>query len=212
MTIKLFKKAVRNVLILFLLLFTLYSKAQLTVEGFIVDNKKDTIKATIWKNKKKRLDNKRNYSRITIIDSTGKEIVLSPDQITGYSKDNIYYHSIRPGNRSSYFAKNITYGKVELYYFKTLEIYLFKKNTEKQFYIVDAELDEFPVFSETAGITPSDINPKFINPMQPSEEEFRLFFSSYFSDCSLISNKVQSLLYKYNDIEVMFKHYNERCN
>ena len=201
----------RKVLILFLLFFALSTQAQLTTSGFIVDNKKDTIKATIWKNKKKRLDNKRNYSRITIIDSLGKEIVLSPDQITGYSKDSIYYRSIRPGHRSSYFVKNITYGKVELYYFKTLEKYLFKKKSETEFYIIDTELDESPVFSETAGITPDDINHKFINPIQLSEQEFRLFFSSYFSDCSLISNKVQSYLYKYNDIEVMFKHYNERC-
>ena len=137
--------------------------------------------------------------------------MLSPDQITAYYKDNNYYRSIRPGYRSSYFVKNITYGNVELYYFKTLEKYLFKKPTEKQFYIIDTELNEFPVFSETAGITPSDLNPKFINPMQPNEKEFRLFFSSYFSDCPLVSNKVQSFLYKYNDIEVMFKHYNTNC-
>lgn len=201
----------RKVFILFLLFFALSAQAQLTTRGFIVDNKGDTIETTIWKNKKKKQDYKRNFSRITIIDSLGKEIILSPNQITGYSKDNIYYLSIRPKDRTPFFVKNITYGKVELYYFKRLEIYLFKKNTEKQFYVIDTELDEDPVFSETAGITPSDINPHFINPMQPSEEEFRLFFSSYFGDCSLISNKVQSLLYKYNDIEVMFKHYNDRC-
>jgi len=202
-------RTVRNVLILFLLFFTLTSKGQLTIEGFIVNNMKDTIKATIWKNKKKRLDAKRNYSRITIIDSIGKEKVLSPDQITAYFKDNTYYRSIRPKDRSSYFVKNIVYGDVELYYFKTLEKYLFKKKSEKEFYIIDTELDETPVFIESVG---SNENPKFINPIQPSEKEFRKFFTPYFSDCPLISNKIRSLLYKYNDIEVMFKHYNERCN
>jgi len=184
-------------------------KGQLNVEGFIVNHKKDTIEVTIWKNKKKRLDNKRNYSRITIIDSTGEEKVLSPDQITAYFKDNTYYRSIRPENRSSYFAKNIVYGNVELYYFKTLEKYLFKKKSEKEFYIIDTELDETPVFVESVG---SNENPKFISPIQPSEKEFREFFIPYFSDCPLIPNKIRSLLYQYNDIELMFKHYNERCN
>jgi len=199
----------RKGILLFLLFFTLTSKGQLTVEGFIVDNKKDTIKATIWKNKKKRLDTKRNYSRITIIDSAKKEKVLSPDQITGYFKDNTYYRSIRPKDRSSYFVKNIVYGNIELYYFKTLEKYLFKKKSEKEFYIIDTELNEAPIFIESVGS--NQMNPKFINPIQASEKEFREFFIPYFSDCPLVSNKIRSLLYKYNDIELMFKHYNERC-
>ena len=118
MTFKLLIIITRKGLALFLLFFTLISKGQLTVEGFIVDNKKDTIKTTIWKNKKKRLDKKRNYSRITIIDSAQKEKVLSPDQITAYFKDNTYYRSIRPIGQRSYFVKNIVYGSIELYYFK----------------------------------------------------------------------------------------------
>ncbi len=58
------------------------------------------METTIWKNKKKKQDYKRNFSRITIIDSTGKERVLSPNQIKAYYKDNNYYRSIRPGYRS----------------------------------------------------------------------------------------------------------------
>jgi hypothetical protein len=202
---------VRNVLILFLLFFTLTSNGQLTVEGFIVNNKKDTIKTTIWKNKKKRLDKKRNYSRITIIDSTDKEKVLSPEQITAYSKENIYYRSIRPKNRSSYFVKNIIYGNVELYYFKTLEKYLFKKKSEKGFYIVDTELQTYQESTLNGNVNPSySEDTKLVS--FDSEKGFRNFFIPYFSDCPLISNKIQSQLYKYNDIEIMFKHYNERCN
>jgi hypothetical protein len=191
---------------LFLVLFCNHADCQLTVEGFIVNNEKDTLKATIWKNKKKRLDKKRNYSRITIIDSTGKEVVLSPDQIFAYSKDNSYYRSIRPDNRSSFFVKNITYGKVELYYFRTLEKYLFKKKSEKEFYIIDVELDENTPFMVGSNEDGSDLIP-----LKSSEKEFREFFIPYFNSCPLISNKISSQLYKYNDIELMFKHFNILC-
>ncbi len=56
------------------------------------------------------------------------------------------------------------------------------------------------------------MNHKFINPIQHSEKEFREFFIHYFNDCPLVSNKIRSQLYKYKDIEIMFKHYNERKN
>lgn len=205
--------------LLVLLLITLIHtvKAQSHVSGYIITNSRDTVECIFIVARKKKVDQGNNLHFTEII--SGDSLVrLTSADLLGYKKGDTFYKSFKPGSLdTTFFARQITTGKVVLYYSDVFGgKYYFKKRKERYYYELDSQSESI-VRSNTAVPGPlvaeqayqSLVNSS-IPDIQSNEGAYRDFFIEYFGDHQFIVNKLKQGFHTYSSIESMFIEYNRK--
>lgn len=190
------------ILVIFFISSTDKLYAQKILDGYINSKNKTKVNCKIFEPKNKFQE----YKFIEIYDTVHGIKKLYPNQIDGYNIKGNSYESILLddtilNSRIKIFTKVISKGKVTLLYSPILDnlildIYFFKKDNEKFYHIYRGEeiidLGEGPY--KTYGFN--------------KEQVFLSFFNWYFNDCPRISRALSSRTYTIEDIEMIFKDYN----
>lgn len=202
----------KRITAILLLLFTCGAlSAQDAVDGQIITLSRDTIACKILNTKKRKDQQRLNYTNLQILDSLGNVKQIAPKEIEGYIKDGEFYKSLYAKD-FSFFMLLITDGKVSLYFYPGYEMpagdkYIFKKRNEQEFNIMNASLEvtKQSGFS-TAAMTYSSRQATI--PLIDREKPFLNYFTEYFKDCPLLVRKMRSQWYSSSDVVQIFKDYN----
>jgi len=136
-----------------------------------------------------------------------------PSEIVGYRIDSTDFISYTSDN-DSYFIKQLKTGKAYLYERESIPsdkrfLYYLRFSSSPNFYIInpfDNNVIENRLTksssSKSTGIATIYYKTKGIN------EKFKIFITSYFSDCIQVTNRVQSDFYTINDIPRIIETYN----
>lgn len=210
-------KTIKLVLLVEFIALSIVVNAQLPTGDYIISNEGDTIPTKLMVAKKKRVERVRNYQFVTAV-KNNKTINYTAEKILGYRKGTSFFRSFRPlSSDSAFFAKEVTTGKVDVYYsILSKGVYYFKKKNEQAFYALEANSKYLikqvndPFIRERTNST-YNYN-KAVNPtipvIQSNERAFQEFFIQYLQDNQSVVNKIKHKFYTLNSIESMFKEYN----
>ncbi len=216
-----------TILLFITLLLSNILHAQSLIPGYLFTNDGDTIEVELWKEKKKKVERQmNNHLRVTRL-LNDELITYTPLDILSFQKGTVTYRSFRHlQSDSSFFARKITSGKIDLYYSNIgLGKYYFKRKNERAFCALDATTkylvvqEEFLLLHVADGANRSSSNRssgspynQLVNPripmIQSNEEAFQRFFIQYFRNNPAMVNKIKHGFYTLNNIESMFRDYN----
>ena len=190
---------------------------QKTTLGSIILNEDDTIHCNMIIAKKRRVERSNNYQFVLAIIGN-KTVKFKANDILGYMKNGDTYHSFKPLlPDSSFFAREITTGKITAYYSpESNGKYYFKKRNERHFNALDANAKYLVepmdnVYIPGTGGEVINYN-ETVNPKIPiihsNDEAFKLFFTQYLRSDPALVNKIRHGFYTLNTIESMFKDFN----
>jgi hypothetical protein len=203
---------IKRIAAIFLLMLTCHAlSAQDAVDGHIITLSKDTVACKILNAKKRKDQQRLNYTNLQIVDSLGNVKQIAPKEIEGYIKEGEFYKSLYTKDFSC-FMLLITDGNVSLYFYPGYDMpagekYIFKKRNEQEYNIMNASLEVtrpsgFSVAAMTNASRLATI------PLIDREKPFLNYFTEYFKDCPLLVRKMRSQWYTSSDIVQIFKDYN----
>lgn len=191
---------------------------------------KDTLKTTYLDNlgkkqscsillyKAKTLRAMYLLKKIEIIDSIGKLNTLYPNQIQGYWLEGKFYKSFSTfynNNQLDFFALELLSGSASLYLydgdlFSNKSIYLFKKESEKDYSIIQERISITTEHGRpSTGIPEANGRSSGTGPIIFfNETPYLQFFQNYFSDCNEVLLRFKANWYSYTNVTNMFQDYN----